>query len=82
MSFQKNITQKLFWINVLKVSIPFLLAVTVFSLLFNSAGDILSGDFKAVNETHFSNKKWVRFWLSKIVISVIYAIYMVNKRMK
>lgn len=82
MSLIKNFTKGAFWINVLKIGIPFLLIVTLFTLLFNSAGDIFSGDFDKVNETHFSNKKWVRFWLSKIVISFIYGIYITNKKMK
>lgn len=82
MALHQNIYKKLFWVNVLKVGVPFLLIVTVFSLLFNSAGDIFSGNFKAVNDDHFTNKKWVRFWLSKIVISIIYAVYYTNKKMK
>ncbi len=82
MALQKNLTKKLFWINVLKVGIPFLVIVTLFTLLFNSAGDIFSGNFKAVYEMHFANKLWVRFWLSKIVISLIYGMYLTNKKMK
>ena len=79
--FQK-IQQPGFWVNVLKIAIPFLIIVTIFSLVFNSGKLILSGDFNAVNELNFSNKKWIRFWLSKIVISLIYGIYTANKNTK
>ncbi len=82
MPLQKNVFKKLFWMNVLKIGLPFLLIVTLFTLLFNSAGDIFSGNFDAVHKVHFANKQWVRFWLSKIVISLIYGIYLTNKKMK
>ena len=82
MTFLQKIQQGNFWINVLKVTIPFLVIVTLFSLFFNSGTAIFSGDFKTVNEFNFSNKKWIRFWLSKVVISLIYGIYISNKNTK
>ncbi|CAM1343930.1 hypothetical protein [Tenacibaculum amylolyticum] len=82
MSLQQNFLKKLFWINVLKIGIPFLIIVTLFALFFNSAGNIFSGDFKAVYEVHFADKRWIRFWLPKVVISIIYGIYITNKKMK
>ena len=82
MTFLQKIQQPGFWVNVLKIAIPFLIIVTIFSLIFNSGSAIFSGDFATVNEINFSNKKWVRFWLSKIVISLIYGIYTSNKNTK
>ncbi len=82
MTFFQKIKEPGFWVNVLKIAIPFLIIVTLFSLVFNSGKDIFSGDFNAVYETNFSNKKWIRFWLSKIVISLIYGIYTSNKNTK
>ena len=82
MTFFEKIKQPGFWVNVLKIAIPFLFIVTLFSLVFNSGKDIFSGDFATVNEINFSNKKWIRFWLSKIVISLIYGIYISNKNTK
>ena len=82
MTFLQKIQQPSFWVNVLKIAIPFLIIVTLFSLFFNSGKDIFAGDFKAVNEFNFSNKKWIRFWLSKTVISLIYGIYISNKNTK
>ncbi|WP_420551504.1 hypothetical protein [Tenacibaculum aiptasiae] len=82
MSFGKNIQKRIFWINLLKVSIPFLIFVTLFSLLLNSGKALFTGDFEKVNEIHFSEKKWVRFWLTKVTVSVLYGMYTVNKKMK
>ncbi len=74
--------QKAFWINVLKVGLPFFLIVTVFSLLMASYGNFSLTDFEAMNKTLFSEGKWIRFWLSKIVISLGYGMYVTNKNMK
>jgi len=82
MTFAQKIQQPDFWVNVLKIAIPFIIAVTLFSLFMNSGKAILSGDFKTVYEINFSNKKWIRFWLSKIVFSLIYGIYISNKNTK
>ena len=82
MSFIKNIQKGSFWINVVKVGIPFLVVVALFSLLFKTGGAFFSGDFETVYNVHFANKQWIRFWLSKIVITVIYSMYTVNKKMK
>ena len=82
MSFSKNIQQGSFWINVLKVSVPYLIFVTIFSLLVNSGSALFSADFEAVNTINFSKGKWQRFWLTKVTVSVLYAIYVVNKKTK
>jgi hypothetical protein len=82
MSLIKNIQKGNFWINVLKVGIPFLIIVAVFSLLFKTGGAVFSADFETVYNVHFANKQWIRFWLSKIVIALIYSIYIVNKKTK
>ncbi|MEX6627177.1 hypothetical protein [Tenacibaculum salmonis] len=82
MSFTKNIQKGSFWINVLKVSVPFLVFVTIFSLLVNSGGALFSGDFETVHTINFSEGKWKRFWLTKVTVSTLYAIYVVNKKTK
>lgn len=73
---------KTFWINVLKLAIPFLILVTIISLLMNSWQDIFAGDFAKVSEVNFADGKWQRFWSFKIVISFMYAIYLTIKRTK
>lgn len=82
MSFIKNIQKGNFWINVLKVGVPFLIFVTLFSLFVNSGGALFSGDFEKVNSINFSEGKWMRFWLTKATVSLLYAIYVVNKKTK
>lgn len=82
MSFIKNIQKGSFWINVLKVGIPFLVVVAIFSLLVNSGGALFSADFETVHTINFSEGKWKRFWLTKVTVSIFYAIYVVNKRTK
>lgn len=82
MSLIKKFQQKEFWINVLRIAIPFLLIVVAFSLLYNSGKLILSGDFEAVYQRHFANQKWIGFWLVKVVVSMGYGMYMTNKNMK
>ena len=82
MSFTKNIQKPLFWKNVVRIAIPFLLIVTVFSLLFKTGSAVFSGDFDTVYNVHFANKQWIRFWLSKVVIALLYGMYVSNKNMK
>lgn len=82
MSLLKKIQKGSFWVNVLKVSVPFLVFVTLFSLLVNSGGALFSGDFETVNAINFSENKWQRFWLTKVTVSILYAIYVVNKKTK
>ncbi|SED12231.1 hypothetical protein SAMN04489761_4341 [Tenacibaculum sp. MAR_2009_124] len=81
MSILKKIQQPIFWRNVVKVAIPFFIVVTIFSLVLNSSKDIFSGNFNAVNETNFSNGKWMRFWGLKFFISVTYGVWITNKKM-
>lgn len=72
---------KIFWINFLKVALPFFVLVTIISLLINSSSAIFSGDFAKVNATNFSEGKWKNFWGLKIFISVFYGMYVTLKKM-
>ena len=82
MKFTEKIKSPLFWSNFTKVAIPFFIFVTIISLLINSWSAIFAGDFIAVAEANFANGKWTQFWGIKIVISVIYGMYITNKNMK
>ena len=82
MSLVKNIQKGSFWVNVLKVGIPFLVFVALFSIVVNSGGALFSGDFETVNTINFSEEKWKRFWLTKVTVSLFYAVYVVNKKTK
>jgi hypothetical protein len=71
-----------FWTNVLRIALPFLILVTIISLFMNSWRDIFAGDFEKVNEVNFANEKWRNFWSFKIVLSFVYALYVVLKKTK
>ncbi|WKD85797.1 hypothetical protein KCTC32516_01143 [Polaribacter huanghezhanensis] len=71
-----------FWINFLKIALPFLLFVTLISLFMTSWRAIFAGDFAEVNEVNFTEGKWQRFWGFKIGISFLYALYMTIRKTK
>ncbi|MDY0780261.1 hypothetical protein [Tenacibaculum sp. IB213877] len=82
MSLVDKFQQKVFWANVFRVALPFFIIVTIFSFLFTAWDEVTSGNFEAINQKLFSEGKWMRFWLSKIVISLGYGMYVTNKNMK
>jgi len=82
MTFFQKISTSLFWKNVFRIGIPFFIIVTLFSLFFQNGKAIFSGDFNTVYQNNFADLKWVRFWLPKVVISLIYGIYITNKNTK
>lgn len=71
-----------FWKNFLKVALPFFILVTLISLFMNNWRDIFAGDFAKVNEMNFTDGKWQRFWGFKIVISVVYGMYITIRKTK
>lgn len=81
MQFLNKIKQPLFWINTLKISVPFLGVVVVISILMNNWSDVFAGNFKAINKALFSDGKWVQFWTSKVIISLFYGVWITNKKM-
>lgn len=82
MSIVEKLKKISFWINVLKVAVPFFLMVVIVTLIIASSKDIFSGNWEAVNEVNFSNGKWVRFFSVKGVISFVYGIYQAMKHTK
>ncbi len=82
MTFLERLQTSNFWKNVLKVSIPFFIIVTIFSLFINSFSAIFSGDFDTVYQTNFANNKWQSFWGYKMLFSILYGMYMTNKSTK
>jgi len=82
MKFTEKIKHPEFWRNFTRIAIPFFIIVVLFSLLWNSWSQIFSGDFAAVAETNFNDGKWQTFFGVKIVVCVIYGLYVTNKNMK
>lgn len=82
MTFLEKIKLKQFWINVLKVFIPFFILVVIVALIMASSRDIFSGNWEAVNQTNFANGKWQAFFGYKVVLCLLYGIWMTNRNMK
>jgi len=82
MTFSEKIQLKSFWVNVLKVGIPFFAIWLIFSLFLNSGKAILAGDFNTVNQNNFADLQWTATVLPKFIISLIYGIYFSNKNTK
>ena len=82
MRFFQKIQKPEFWNGFLKITIPFFLLLIVISLFMNSWRDIFAGDFAAVNDYNFADGKRERFWGIKIVITILYGLYMANKNIK
>lgn len=82
MSFLEKAQQKQFWINFLKVTIPFFILVIIVALIMGSSRDIFAGNWEAVDETNFANGKWKSFFGYKIFLSALYGLWITNKNMK
>jgi hypothetical protein len=82
MTFKEKMKQPEFWPNFAKIAIPFFVILVVMTLLWRSWSDIFAGNFDVISESHFKNGKWIAFFASKIVASVIYGLYVTNKNMK
>ncbi len=82
MSFLEKAQQKQFWINFLKITIPFLILVIIVALIMESSRDIFAGNWETVNEANFTNGKWKSFFGYKIFLSALYGLWITNKNMK
>lgn len=82
MKFLDKLQQPLFWKNFSKIALPFFIIVILVSLFMNSWREIFDGDFSKVNEVNFTDGKWKSFFGIKVVISLIYGVYITNKNMK
>jgi len=82
MTFQDKIKTSVFWKNTFKIASLFFILLIIISLLFNSFPDILNFDIPAVKEKNFSNGKWRQFVLTKVVVSLLYSMFVTSKNMK
>ncbi len=82
MTFKEKIKLPEFWLNFLKVSVPFFIILTFITLLWKDWNAFLKGDFNLIADENFRNGKWVVFFGVKIVTSIIYGLYVTNKNMK
>ncbi len=82
MTFTEKIKLKEFWINFAKITIPFFIAVVVVFLIMGNSKALFSGNWSVLNEQYFSDGKWQGFFAPKVVMSVLYGLWITNKNMK
>ena len=68
-----------FWKRTLLIGLPFFLFLTLFSVLFNNFSALLEMDFSTVYTRNFAEGRWFMFLLSKLIISLVYAIWMAQR---
>lgn len=69
-----------YWIKVLQLGTIFFVIFVGLSLIISHFRQIVSGDFAAIYQDEFSDGKWVEYFLIKLVISLVYAMYMTSRR--
>ena len=82
MTFLEKIKLPIFWKSVLKIAIPFFIAVMLISLLFNNFSSIIDFDLETIKAQNFSDGKWKFFILSKSIVSLLYGVWMTQKNIK
>jgi len=82
MTFLEKAKTPIFWKSVLKITIPFFIALVIISLLFNSFSDIINFDMEAIKAANFSDGKWKVFIFSKSVVSLLYGSWVTNRNMQ
>ena len=81
MGMLDNFKNKQYWIVVLKLGVIFFVLFMGFSLLFAQFSNVFSGNFAQIYQEEWADGKWVNDVLLKGAISLVYAMYMVSKRM-
>ncbi|MDJ0646066.1 MAG: hypothetical protein QNJ57_08815 [Flavobacteriaceae bacterium] len=81
MTFAEKIKTAVFWKHVLRVSLLFFVLLVLISLLINSFSDILKFDTEAVYTKNFADGNWIRFFSTKLIISLVYGMWIINRNM-
>jgi len=82
MTFLEKAQTSIFWRNVVKISSMFVIIIVIISLLFNSFSSIINFDVEAINSQNFTEGKWVNFIIPKLVIGLLYGMWVTNRNMK
>lgn len=67
--------------EVLKLGVVFFILFMIFSTLISHYKAVFAGDFAQIYEEVWAEGKWIQDVGMKAVISFVYALYMVNRRM-
>ena len=82
MTFQEKIKTTFYWQQTLRLAFLLFVLLTIFSLLFTSFSDILNFDLDAVKSKNFGDGKWKRFLMTKGMISILYSMFIISRKMK
>ncbi|HET8753108.1 MAG TPA: hypothetical protein VFM59_02025 [Salinimicrobium sp.] len=80
MAFLDDIKTADYWREVLKLSVIFFVLFVGFSLLISHFSQVFSGEFAAIYQEEWANGKWIGDLGFKLLISIIYSMYMVSRR--
>lgn len=78
MTFFEKLKTAEYWKKALKIALLFLMILTVISLLFSNFSDIVNLDFAKVYHDNFSESTWKKFFLTKIILSISYGMFMAH----
>ena len=82
MTLKEKLQSSIFWKNTFRISLLFFSAIIIVSLLFNSFTSIINFDLQTIRSENFSDDKWRGFFLPKMVISVLYGMWVTARNMK
>jgi len=82
MTFLEKVKTSIFWRNVTKISMMFFIIIVIVSLLFNNFSSIIDFDTETIYSQNFSEGKWVNFIIPKLVIGLLYGMWVTNRNMK
>ena len=82
MTFLEKIKTAFFWKRALMIIIPFFIFLVIISLLFNSFSAIIAADWAKIMEENFNHGKWKIFFLTKILVSILYGVWVTSRDVK
>ncbi|MET2983686.1 hypothetical protein [Aureibaculum conchae] len=82
MTFLEKIKTAFFWKRALMIIIPFFVFLVIISLLLNSFSAIIGADWAKIMEDNFYHGKWKLFFATKIMVSILYGLWVTNRNVK
>ena len=79
MAFTEKIQTAFFWKKAVQIIIPFFIVLVIVSLLFNSFSSVISFNLTEIKAQNFENGKWKIFFSTKVIISILYGIWVTQK---
>lgn len=80
MRILENFKSPEFWVKVFQLALVFFVIFVGISLIISHFDAIITGDFAQIYKDEWANGKWVNYFLIKIAISLVYAVYMTSRR--